>query len=270
MTVYSHLKSQSGNQTPGYDKTTLDVMDLKKIDSLQESLKSEKFRFTPIKLIFIPKKNGKMGPQGIPNIKDKLVQEVMRMALEFIFEPKMSNSSHGFRPHRSTHSSLLEISKWNGISWAIEGDIKGFYENLNHQKLMEIMEKHIQDQQFIDLMWKLLKAGYMDSHNFHRSPMGLPQGGIVSPILTNIYLDEFDSFMKTIIEQFSSKEKLISKVNPIMAKFSTKLGKLNEEYQKNKDKSILTEIRKLRAERNQIPSRIRTGMRVYYTRYADD
>lgn len=152
----------------------------------------------------------------------------------------------------------------------IEGDIKGFFDNVNHNVLANILERHIKDQQFMDLYWKLVKAGYIDNGIKYNTYTGVPQGGIVSPILSNIYLNEFDSFMQELTERYSTKKKEISKVNPRMSNFSDKLSRMNDEYQKSKSLKILKKIRALRIERNKIPSRIRNENRMYYVRYADD
>ncbi len=268
--AYSEIKSNPGNLTPGNDKVTLDGFSSNLVEKLTKELQTEKFKFTSVKRVFIPKKNGKLRPLGIPNIHDKIVQRAMAIILTYIYEPHFSDISHGFRPNRSTHTALNNVSKWNGINWLIEGDIKGFFDNINHVKLVELLSRKIDDQQFIDLVWKLLRAGYLEDGQFKPSDLGVPQGGIVSPILSNIYLDEFDKFIEKFIDSNSSKDKLISKVNPEMVRFSKKLKELESAYAENKDRSILREIRLLRLNRNKVPSRIRTGIRIRYVRYADD
>lgn len=152
----------------------------------------------------------------------------------------------------------------------IEGDIKGFFDNVNHSVLINILERSIKNQRFIDLLWKLFRAGYIDGGVKFNTYTGVPQGGVVSPILSNIYLNEFDNFIISLIDQLSSKEKLISKVNPKMVKFSNQLTALNDEYQASKNSDVLKKIVELRKERNSIPSRIRVGNRIRYVRYADD
>ena len=268
--AYIRLKSKPGNMTPGIDNKTLDGINLNFISDLMNSLKDESFKFTSVKRVYIPKNNGKMRPLGIPTIKDKLVQETMRIILELIYEEKFSNLSHGFRPKRSCHTALKEISKWNGLTWVIEGDIKGFFDNVDHKILESILKKSIIDQQFIDLYWKLVRSGYVDNGIKYETLQGVPLGGIISPILSNIYLNEFDNYVEEFIDELSSKNYLISKVNPAIVKYSDKLTKLNTEYQMNKCKNILRQIKKLRLERNKLPSRIRTDVRLRYVRYADD
>jgi group II intron reverse transcriptase/maturase len=270
ITAYKNIRSNQGGMTPGADKKTLDGVSDKYFDALVKELISESFKFTSVKRIYIPKSNGKTRPLGIPTSRDKIVQEAIRILLETIYEGKFSDMSHGFRPKRSCHTALHQVSKWNGITWMVEGDIKGFFDNVDHQILVHTLEKTIKDQRFIDLLWKLFRAGYIEGGLKYNSYSGVPQGGVVSPILSNIYLHEFDKFMDDLIEKLSSKEKLISKVNPKIVKYSYKLTELDVEYQNSRDKNILKRIKELRLERNQLPSRIRTGNRVWYVRYADD
>lgn len=268
--VYRNLSSNEGSMTAGMDDKTVDGMRENIIIELSQKLKQESYRFTSMKRVYIPKGNGKMRPLGIPTIYDRIVQEAMRIILEMIFEDKFSENSHGFRPKRSCRTAISSISKWKGITWMIEGDIKGFFDNVNHGKLAIILEKYIKDQQFMDLYWKLVRAGYIDNGVKYNTYTGAPKGGIVSPILSNVYLNEFDYFVQELIDKYATRRKGISKVNPKMSNFSDKLSKLNDEYQKDKSKEILKQIRALRVERNEIPTIIRNGNRIYYTRYADD
>lgn len=254
--AYRNIRSNSGSMTPGVDNST-GINELL-FDELVKELKNEKFKFTSVKRVYIPKANGKTRPLGIPTYKDKIVQESIKILLEVIFE----GVSHGFRP--SCHTALHQISKWKGITWMIEGDIKGFFDNVNHEILINILEKTIKDQRFFDLLWKLFRAGYTEDGVKFNTYTGVP----LSPILSNIYLNEFDNFVLSLIDDLSSKDKLISKVNPKIVNFSTKLSALNDEYQANKSLDILKQIK--RVERNTMPSRIRTSNRVWYVRYADD
>jgi len=268
--AYKNVRINSGSMTPGIDNLTFDGISDKYFDKLIDELVSEKYKFTSVKRVYIPKANGKTRPLGIPTSKDKLVQEAMKIILEVIYEPKFSDVSHGFRPKRSCYTALHQISKWNGTTWMIAGYIKGFFDNVDHHILVNILSKDIKDQRFFDLLWKLFRAGYIDGGLEYNTITGVPQGGTISPILSNIYLNAFDSYVTNLCEEFSTKGKLISKVNPLIVNYSNKLLLLDKKYQKNKDKDILKKIKKLRTERNTIPSRIRTGFRVRYVRYADD
>jgi len=269
---YRKIKSKPGNMTPGTDEATLDGFSPNFVDKLIKSLRDESFNFKPVRRSYIPKPNGKKRPKmsGVPSPNDKLIQESMRAVLECVFEPTFRNTSHGFRPLRSCHSALKQTSTWNGYTWCIEGDIKGFFDNVDHHILERLLKNRIEDQQFIDLYWKLVRAGYVEKGVSFDSPIGVPQGGIVSPLLSNIYLHELDIYVESLIEELSDKSKVISKVNPKIVKYSDELTKLNVAYQLSKDKQILKRIKDLRQERNGIRSRIRTGVRVSYVRYADD
>lgn len=210
--AYLKIRSNSGGMTPGIDELTYDGISEKYFNDLISDLKTEKFVFTSVKRVYIPKANGKMRPLGIPTSKDKIVQEAIRILLEKIFEGKFLDASHGFRPERSCHTALHQISKWNGTTWMVEGDIKGFFDNVDHHVLIRILEKNIKDQRFFDLLWKLFRAGYIDEGVKYNTFSGVPQGGIVSPILSNIYLNEFDSFVMNLIEEYSTKKNTFLKL----------------------------------------------------------
>ena len=144
-----------------------------------------------------------MRPLGIPSADDKLVQEVVRMILERIYEPLFKDSSHGFRPKRSCHTALKSMQKgWTGTKWLVDIDIKGYFNNINHEILMELLKKTIEDTQFLNLIRDMLKAGYVEDLQYHETHSGTPQGGIVSPILANIYLHELDEFMEKKKQEF--------------------------------------------------------------------
>lgn len=194
--AYGNTASKSGNLTPGVSNETIDGFNLTKIEKLIESLKSESYQPKPVKRIYIPKKNGKKRPLGIPTYIDKLLQEVIRMILEAIYEEEFSSSSHGFRPNKSCHTALGEIANtFTGTKWFIEGDISSFFDNINHHILIQLLSKKISDERFIRLMWKFLRAGYLENWRFNKTYSGTPQGGIISPILSNIYLNELDKYM---------------------------------------------------------------------------
>jgi group II intron reverse transcriptase/maturase len=193
--------------TAGADGKTIDAMSMVRIETLIASLKDHSYRPKPARRTYIQKKNGKTRPLGIPSFDDKLVQEIVRMELEAIYEPTFSNRSHGFRPNRSCHTALDQLQKtFSGVKWFIEGDIKGFFDNIDHAVLIGILRRRIHDEYFIALMWKFLKAGYLENWVYHKTYSGTPQGSVISPILSNIYLNELDRYMERYMEQFRSKE----------------------------------------------------------------
>ena len=202
--AYQNIYANEGNMTKGSDGKTIDGMSMEWIAILISAMKDESYQPVPSRRTYIKKKNGKMRPLGIPAYADKLVQEIVRMILEAIYEGYFEPTSHGFRPNKSCHSALLQIQKkFTGTKWFVEGDIKGFFDNISHSKLIEILRRRISDERFIRLIWKFLKAGYLEEWQFHNTYSGTPQGGIISPILANIYLDELDKFMKNYAQSFN-------------------------------------------------------------------
>ena len=196
LTAYQSIYSNDGSMTKGTDNQTVDGMSVERIRKIIVSLKDESYQPKPARRTYIPKKNGKMRPLGIPSFEDKLLQEVIRMILEAIYEGHFENTSHGFRPNRSCHTALNEIQRtFTGVKWFIEGDIKGFFDNINHDTLIGILRERINDERFLRLIRKFLNAGYIEKWTFHNTYSGTPQGGIISPILANIYLDKFDKYV---------------------------------------------------------------------------
>lgn len=207
------IKSEPGNMTPGHDKETLDGITEKWFSKTSTDLIKEKFTFKPTRKVYIPKTNGKMRPLGIGSPRDKIIQEVFRAILEGVLESKFSNNSHGFRPGRGCHSALAQIRYWNGIKWFVEGDIKAFFDNIDHHILEKLLCRHFNDQRFIDLYWKMVRAGYVEFGKEKSSNVGVPQGGIASPILSNLILNELDLFIDQLLED--NKVKLQSKNHTI-------------------------------------------------------
>ena len=204
MRAYQKIHAKQGNMTPGTDGKTIDGFNKKQIADLIELLKGENYQPKPVRRTYIPKKNGKMRPLGIPAFADKLVQEVARQILEAIYEPIFSDNSHGFRPNKSCHTALYQIkSTCRGTNWIIEGDITGCFDNIDHDILLKILSKKIRDGRFLELIRRFLKAGYFEFNQKYNSLSGTPQGGIISPILANIYLHEFDKFMEGITIEYS-------------------------------------------------------------------
>lgn len=205
--AYENIYANEGNMTEGTDGKTIDSMSLERIDTLIDSLKSEQYQPKPSKRTYIKKKNGKMRPLGIPSFDDKLVQEVLRMILQALYEGHFETSSHGFRPKKSCHTALNSIQKsFTGAKWFVEGDIQGFFDNIDHKLMIGILSKRIKDEKFLRLICKFLKAGYLEDWKFHKTYTGTPQGGIISPILANIYLDQFDKFMNSLKTNFDEGE----------------------------------------------------------------
>jgi group II intron reverse transcriptase/maturase len=203
--AYARLYKNAGAMTPGTTGETVDGMSQGKINSIIEALRHERWRWTPVRRVEIPKSNGKPRPLGIPTWSDKLLQEVIRTILEAYYEPQFSDLSHGFRPNRGCHTALSQIHKnWTGTKWFIEGDIQGCFDNIDHTRLISILRESIQDNRFVRLIEGLLKAGYCEEWAFRPTLSGTPQGGVISPILSNIYLDRLDRFVSnTLIPEYT-------------------------------------------------------------------
>ncbi|MCE2434137.1 MAG: hypothetical protein J4F29_14650 [Candidatus Latescibacteria bacterium] len=208
--AYGRLYRKAGATTQGITRETTDGMSMAKINTLIETFRCEQYQWTPVKRIYIPKKNGGRRPLGIPVWSDKLVQEVMRSLLGVYYESQFSDLSHGFRPQRGCHSALAEISRWKDIDYFIEGDIKACFDSIDHECLLSILKEKIHDHRFIDLIADLLKAGCIAYGRYEPTPSGTPQGGPISPLLANIYLDRLDQFVEnTLVPLYTTGEKRI-------------------------------------------------------------
>lgn len=274
--AYQRIYAKQGNMTPGTDGKTIDEMSLERIERLIVSLKDESYQPHPARRVYIPKKNGKKRPLGIPSFEDKLVQEVVRLLLEAIYEGHFEGTSHGFRPHRSCHTALGMIQKsFAGAKWFIEGDIKGFFDNIDHNVLISILRERISDERFLRLIRKFLNAGYVEDWKYNKTYSGTPQGGIISPILANIYLDKFDKYIKEYAAKFRKGDR--RSINPEYWRLNNKKNRLKQKLQKTSDeqirKSYLYEIAQLSKQMLSTPHKDAMDAdfrRMQYVRYADD
>ena len=265
--AYARLYSNDGAMTPGTTTETADGMSLAKIDKLIDDLRHERYRWTPVRRTYIEKKNStKKRPLGIPTWSDKLLQEVIRLILEAYYEPQFSDHSHGFRPGRGCHTALTEIvTHWTGTRWFIEGDIRACFDTLNHQVLMSILRERLHDNRFLRLIENLLRAGYLEDWRYNETLSGTPQGGVVSPILANIYLDRLDQFVEKMLIPGNTRG-LDRRTNPPWQALQSRIR-----YHKKQGHHELA--RKLRKQMQQLPSRDSFDpgyRRLHYVRYADD
>ena len=207
LAAYGKISRNQGATTPGTTSETIDGMSLAKIDAVISLLRQERYRWPPVRRVSIAKKGStKTRPLGIPTWTDKLVQEVIRMILEAYYEPQFSDHSHGFRPKRGVSTAIHEIRQtWHGTVWFIEGDIKGCFDHIDHDILLEILAASIHDGRFLNLIKGALTAGYLEDWTYHPTLSGTPQGGIVSPILANIYLDRLDRFVEETLIPASTR-----------------------------------------------------------------
>ncbi|MDZ5480792.1 reverse transcriptase domain-containing protein, partial [Bacillus thuringiensis] len=265
--------------TMGVDQRSIDGFSMEEVEQLIEVLKNKSYQPYPSKRVYIPKKNGKKRPLGIPSFCDKLVQEVIRMILEAIYEPNFSISSHAYRKNKSCHSALLEIKRtFTGSKWFIEGDIRGFFDNIEHHTLVGILRRKISDENFIELIWKFLRAGYLDEWKFHNTYSGAPQGGIISPILSNIYLNELDVYMESFKNSFNQgkrrkKNPEYENVRSKMRRLEKKIDNTNEHDDSDSIENWKEEVKVLKKKLTQMPYSDQMDneyRRLTYVRYADD
>ena len=195
--AYGNIYSNQGAMTPGVSEETADGMSEEKIEQIIGLMRQEKCRFSPARRVYIPKKNGKLRPLGMPTWSDKLVGEVVRLLLEAFYDPQFPDSSHGFRKSRGCHTALREIGNtWTGTTWFIEGDISDCFGSLDHDILLGILAEKIQDNRFLRLIRNMLKAGYLEDWDYRDTLSGVPQGGVASPVLSNIYLNKPGEFVE--------------------------------------------------------------------------
>jgi len=265
LTAYGKIYRNNGAMTEGVTEETVDAMSLDKIETIIKALRDGTFRWRPARRVYIPKKNGKLRPLGLPDWSDKLVQEVTRLLLNAYYEPQFSDHSHGFRPERGCHTALREIKKWDGTAWFIEGDISKCFDQLDHQVLMKILRENIHDEQFIRLVNELLEAGYLEDWKYHATLSGTPQGGVLSPLLANIYLDKLDKYLEQQLIPAHTK----GEVRRENAAYKSMRQKASRARKTGKTE----EAKLLRQLQLQLPSRDPNDpdfRRLRYVRYADD
>lgn len=273
--AYQNIAISQGSMTAGTDGRTLDGMSMERIENIIAKLKDHSYQPNPARRVYIAKKNSKKKrPLGIPSTDDKLIQEVIRMMLEAIYEPTFSNNSHGFRPNRSCHTALKEVTTiFTGAKWIIEGDIKACFDSFDHHITINVLKKRIDDEAFISLMWKFLRAGYMEQWIYHTTYSGSPQGSGMSPILSNIYLHELDMFMAKLKTQFDMGETRYRKVheNHDKVRWAYRKAKKNLENNRNEENvKAFKKARKVMLSTPHLSEMDKNYKRLQYNRYADD
>ncbi len=267
--AYQRIAPKPGNMTAGADGKTIDGAGLKLIRDAITDLKASRYKPLPVRRVYIPKPNGKQRPLGIPSFRDKLLGTVLKLILEAIYEPTFSKHAHGFRPDKSCHTALATVKRdMNGARWWVEGDIKGFFDNVRHDTLLSILSKRITDKRFLHLIGQFLKAGYVEDWRYHQTYSGVPQGGTLSPVLSNMYLDELDRVMATKIAEFNrGKERILRKeYNRLRQAVGRAKHKARATGDWTRYKALKQQMLQTEAKDPIDPD----YRRMYYVRYADD
>lgn len=264
--AYAKLYRNAGALTAGVTEETVDGMSLAKIDSVIAALRREAYRWTPVRRTYIPKKNGKLRPLGMPTWSDKLLQEVIRSLLEAYYEPQFSYRSHGFRPGRGCHTALREIQTvGKGTKWFVEGDLSKCFDSIDHSVLMDVLGEKVRDNRFLRLIRNLLDAGYMEDWRFNDTYSGVPQGGVISPLLSNLVLDKLDKYVESqLIPAYSRGQR--RKTNREYVRLTVAASRARKRGDHERAKALMREAR-------QLPSRETDDAhyrRLWYVRYADD
>jgi len=264
--AYGRIYSNKGAMTPGVTQETVDGMSMGKIDRIIDAMRHERYRFSPVRRILIPKKNGNMRPLGLPTWSDKLVGEVMRLLLEAYYEPTFSDRSHGFRPGRGCHTALREVANtWTGTAWFIEGDVADCFGSLDHEVMLSMLAEKVHDNRFLRLLRNMLTAGYLEDWVWHATLSGSPQGGCVSPILSNIYLHRLDEYVETVLIPEYTRGARRAR-NPAYLEVAAALARARRRGDR-------ADAARLRKQMQSLPSQDRYDpgyRRLKYIRYADD
>jgi len=271
--AYGRIYSNDGAMTPGACGETADGMSVARIGRIIAALRCERYRFAPVKRVHIPKKNGKLRPLGLPSWADKLVGEVVRLLLEAYYEPRFSGRSHGFRPGRGCHTALTEVAEtWTGTTWFIEGDISDCFGSLDHDVLLSILAEKIRDNRFLRLLQAMLRAGYLEDWEWNATLSGVPQGGVASPVLSNIYLDRLDQFAgKALIPEYTRGHK--RRRNPAYRLVENEINRIRKWNARGKEHTETGDVRELRKQLRALPAGDPQDpgyRRLRYIRYADD
>jgi group II intron reverse transcriptase/maturase len=264
--AYGRIYANHGAMTPGATQETVDGMSLAKIGRIIDAMRHERFRFRPVRRVYIPKKDGRRRPLGLPTWSDKLVGEVVRLLLEAYYEPTFSDRSHGFRPGRGCHTALREVANtWVGTTWFIEGDISDCFGSLDHGVMLARLAEKIHDNRFLRLIRNMLQAGYLEDWIYNATLSGAPQGGVASPILSNIYLHRLDTFVETVlIPQYTRGEARSPNPEYREVKEAARQARLRGDHAR---------ARELRRRMRSLPSKDPNDpgyRRLRYCRYADD
>jgi group II intron reverse transcriptase/maturase len=264
--AYGRIYSNQGAMTPGATPETADGMSMEKIDRIIDAVRHERYRFSPARRTYIPKKSGKLRPLGLPTWSDKLVGEVIRLLLEAFYEPQFSDRSHGYRPGMGCHTALREVEcTWTGTTWFIEGDISDCFGSFDHDVMINILGEKVHDNRFLQLVRSMLKAGYLEDWTWNATLSGTPQGSVVSPLLSNIYLNRLDEFVETVLIPSYTRGK-DRRRNPPYRKVQKALTRARERGDRALSRLLRKQLRSLPSKDPCDPG----YRRLRYVGYADD
>jgi group II intron reverse transcriptase/maturase len=251
--------------TEGVTEETVEGMSQEKIERTIKALRDGTFQWKPVRRVSIPKKDGKKRPLGLPDWPSKLVQEVIRLLLNAYYEPQFSEHSHGFRPGRGCHTALRDIKKWDGTTWFIEGDVSKCFDRLDHRILLSILQESIHDGPFIKLIYELVEAGYLEDWKYYATLSGTPQGGVLSPLLANIYLNKLDEYIeRELVPEYTKGGRRMR--NPAYQRLVSAI-------ERRRKRGRMEEAKLLKQQMQQLPSLDPDDpdfRRLKYVRYADD
>jgi group II intron reverse transcriptase/maturase len=264
--AYGRIYSNKGAMTPGVTRETADGMSTDKIGRIIDALRHERYRFAPVRRTHIPKKHGKLRPLGLPTWSDKLVGEVVRLLLEAYYEPTFSDRSHAYRPGRGCHTALRQVvDTWTGTAWFIEADLSDCFGSLDHDVMVTILAEKIHDNRFLRLIRNMLTAGYLEDWRWHATLSGAPQGGVVSPVLSNIYLHKLDEYVEAVLIP-QHTQGMRRRPNPAYVKVNSSLAYARKRNDRVKARELRKQLRRLSASDRHDPG----YRRLRYSRYADD
>ena len=264
--AYGRIYANKGAMTPGVTQETVDGMSLKRIGRIIDAMRCERYRFAPVRRVYIPKKSGTLRPLGLPSWSDKLVGEVVRLLVEAYYEPTFSDRSHGFRPGRGCHTALREVAHtWTGTTWFIEGDLADCFGSFDHSVLLSILGERIHDNRFLRLVAQMCQAGYLEDWTWGATLSGVPQGGVASPVLSNIYLHKLDVFVESVLIPEYNRGRLRAE-NPEYRKVKRAISQARKKGDRAQVRSLYKRLHSLPSQDPADPD----YRRLRYCRYADD